>query len=250
MQNLPPVSHTALITGVSRSLGLGFAVARQLAEQNYHVILAARDETQAERLAAKLREAGHNATALRLDLADRSSIYEAADRLSRMIDRLDVLVNNASPMPDFCTRSALEIDLDALHSAFEIIVFGCWGLIQSLLPLLRKAPAARIVNVSSAAARQIENRDSGPLFSPAYSLAKHTLNTLTATLATALADTPILINAVDPGPVASHPERGDDAYDRSPAEAAKGVVWAATLEDGGPSGGLFYDDKPITVGLP
>lgn len=247
MQNLSSVLRTALITGVSRSLGLGFAVARQLAEKNHHVILAARDENQAERLAAELREAGHQATSLRLDLTSWSSIHEAADRLSRTIDHLDVLVNNASAMPDFNTRSALEVDLDALHSAFEVGVFGCWGLVQALLPLLRRAPAARIVNITSAAAQQIGNREPGPIFSPAYSLAKHTLNALTATLATALADTRILVNAVDPGSVATHPERGDDADDRPPAEAAKGIVWAATLGADGPTGGVFHDGQPMTA---
>jgi len=126
-------------------------------------------------------------------------------------------------------------------------VFGCWGLIQALLPLLRRAPAARIVNVSSAAAQQIGRREPGPLFSPAYSLAKHSLNALTSTLAAALADTPILVNAVDPGSVASHPERGDDEDVRSPVEAAKGIVWAATLNAAGPSGGLFQDGKPVAV---
>lgn len=250
MQNFPPVSHTALITGVSRPLGLGFAVARQLAEKNYHVILAARDEAQADKLAEELRGEGLSASALRLDLADQSSIRNAAGRLASMIEHLDVLVNNASAMPDFRTRSAFDVDLDALHMAFEVKVFGCWGLIQALLPLLQRAPAARIVNVSSAAAQQIGQRGPGPLFSPAYSLANHTLNALTTTLAGVLADTPILINAVDPGPVASHPERGDDADDRSPSEAAKGVVWAATLDPQGPRGGLFFDGKPVSVPTP
>ncbi len=133
-------SKYALITGASRSLGLGFAVARQLAELDYHVILTARNIGQAEELAVELRRAGYSATALRLDLADRSSIYEAADYLAKTCDHLDVLVNNASHMPDFRTRSALDVDLDALHAAFEVNVFGCWGLIQALLPLLRQAP--------------------------------------------------------------------------------------------------------------
>lgn len=235
----------ALITGVSRPLGLGFAVARQLAELDYHVILTARDVRQAEELAGELRRESHTATALRLDLADRTSIHEAVDYLASTFDHLDVLVNNASHMPDFRTRSALDVDLDALHAAFEAGVFGCWGLIQALLPLLRRAPAARIVNVSSIAAEQIGKLGTNVIFSPAHSLAKYTLNALTVTLAAALADTPILVNAVDPGRVATHPERGIDDDDRSPAEAAKGVVWAATLAPGGPTGGLFYDRKPI-----
>ena len=235
----------AFITGVSRRQGLGFAVARQLAELDYHVILTARDIRKAEELAVELRRASHSATALRIDLVDRTSIVEAAGQLTNTFDHLDVLVNNASSFPDFRTRSALDVDLDALQEAFAVDVFGCWGLIQALLPLLRRAPAARIVNVSSIAAQQIGRRDTDLIFSPAHSLAKYTLNALTTTLATALANTPILVNAVDPGSMATHPERGDDDKDRSPAEAAKGVVWAATLDHDGPTGGLFFDGKPM-----
>ncbi len=245
MQNLFTPSRTALITGASRPLGLGFAVARQLAERNYHVILAARHLAQADMLAVELRGAGFSASALRLDLADHPSICEAVAHLAGMIQHLDVLVNNASAMPDFDVRSALEVDFDALHSLFTVNVFGCWALTQALLPLLNQAPAARIVNITSAAAQQVGRPSPGPLLSPAYSIAKHTLNALTTILAAALADTPILVNAVDPGSVASHPERGDDADDRSPAEAAKGVVWAATLASGGPTGGIFRDGAPV-----
>ena len=235
MQALPLVSRTALITGVSRSQGLGFAVARQLAELNYHVILTARNQSQAEQLSAQLREAGHEATALRLDLADRPSILEAASRLARTINHLDVLVNNASTMPDFNTRSVLKVDFDELQSAFEVDVFGCWCLTQALLGLLRRAPAAR----------QVEACKPGPFFSPAHSFAKFTVNALTATLAAALADTAILVNAVDPGSVATHPERGGDASDLPPGEAARGIVWAATLGTDGPTGGVFHDRQPV-----
>lgn len=236
----------ALVTGVSRRLGLGFAVARRLAELDYHVILTARDVRKAEELAVELRQASLAASALRLDLADPTSIDEAAAQVTQIFDHLDVLVNNASSFPDFRTRSALDVNLDALHEAFVVDVFGCWGLIQALLPLLRRAPAARIVNVSSVAAQQIGKVGTDVLFSPAHSMAKYTLNALTTTLAAALADTPILVNAVDPGSMATHPERGDDDEDRSPAEAAKGVVWAATLDMDGPSGGLFFDGKPVS----
>jgi multidrug resistance protein len=215
-------SKYALVTGVSRRLGLGFAVARQLAELNYLVILTARDVRQAEELAVELRRPSHTATALRLDLADRTSINGAAERLTKTFDHLDVLVNNASSFPDFRTRSALDVDLDALHEASEVDVFGCWGLIQALLPLLRRAPAARIVNVSSVAAQQTGKLNADALFSPAHSLAKYTLNALTTTLAAAFAETPILINAVDPGPVATHPERGDDDEDRFPGRSRQG----------------------------
>ncbi|NIJ63104.1 NAD(P)-dependent dehydrogenase (short-subunit alcohol dehydrogenase family) [Sphingomonas leidyi] len=240
-------SPIALVTGASRRLGLGYAVARQLAERGYHVLLTARDEGQAEELAADIRDQNLAADAVVLDLADRASIRALVERLSRDFDRLDVLVNNASAMPDFQVRSPLDADMDALQSIFAVSVFGTWELTQALIPLLRQAPAARIVNVSSAAAMQIAGAPRGPIFSPAYSLAKYALNGLTAMLAASLADTPILVNAVDPGSVATHPERGDDEGDRSPAEAAEGVVWAATLGPDGPTGGFFHDGQPVVA---
>jgi NAD(P)-dependent dehydrogenase (short-subunit alcohol dehydrogenase family) len=237
--------RTALVTGVSRPAGLGFAVARRLAELDFHVILTARDLSAAEALAARLREEGHAATALRLDLSDRGSMDEAAAHLTRAFGHLDVLINNASGMPDFRTLSALEADMDTVRSAFDVSVLGPWALTQALLPLLTAAPAARVVNVSSLSAQQIATGlDLGaPLRAPAYSMAKYMLNALTTVLARALADTPILVNAVDPGNTATHPERGDDASDRPAAESARDIVRAATLGADGPTGELFSDGR-------
>ncbi|MFY4722971.1 SDR family NAD(P)-dependent oxidoreductase [Streptomyces sp. LaBMicrA B280] len=237
---------TALITGASREAGLGFAVARRLAELGHHVILTARDLTALEPLTRQLRQEGHAVTALPLDLADRASIDAAADRLTRAFAHLDVLVNNASTMPDFGTLSALDADMDQVRAAMEVSLLGPWALTQALLPLLTAAPAARIVNVSSLCAQQIATGlDLGaPLRSPAYSMAKYTLNALTAVLGRALADTPILVNAVDPGDIATHPERGDDANDRSAAEGALDIAWAATLGPDGPTGDLFQHGRP------
>ncbi|MGH8920399.1 MAG: SDR family oxidoreductase, partial [Actinomycetes bacterium] len=125
---------------------------------------------------------------------------------------------------------------------------GPWALTQALLPLLTSAPAARIVNVSSLSAQQIATGlDLGaPLRSPAYSMAKYMLNALTGVLARALADTSILVNAVDPGNTATHPERGHDETDRSAAESARDIVRAATLGPDGPTGQLFSHGRPLT----
>ncbi|MDF3288805.1 SDR family NAD(P)-dependent oxidoreductase [Streptomyces silvisoli] len=241
-------TKTALITGTSRPLGLGFAVARQLAELGYHVILTARDVSRAESLAAQLRQEKHQATALRLDLTDAASMDEAADYLARTFGHLDALVNNASDAVDFTVLSALDADPDAVRSALEVDVVGPWRLVQSLLPLLKAAPAARIVNVSSISAQQIATGlDLGAsLRAPAHSFAKHTLNVLTTVLARALKDTPILVNAVDPGETATHPERGDEDDARPASESARGVVWAATLDEDGPTGQLLHDRRPLT----
>jgi len=239
---------TALITGTSRRGGIGFAVARQLAEQGYHVILTARDAARAEPLAAELRHDGYPATALRLDLTEPTSMTEAADQLTRSFGHLDVLINNASDVVDFTALSALDADIDAVRSALDIDVLGPWQLVQTMLPLLEAAPAARIVNVSSVSALQIATGlDLGAsLRAPAHSFAKHTLNALTTVLARALQDTPILVNSVDPGETATHPERGDEDDARPAADSALGVVWAATLPHDGPTGGFFRDGQPLT----
>jgi NAD(P)-dependent dehydrogenase (short-subunit alcohol dehydrogenase family) len=245
-------SKVALITGTSRPIGIGFAVATQLAEQGYHVILTARDATRAERLAEQLRRDGHAASALRLDLIEPTTIDDAAAYVAQTFGHLDVLVNNATQGPDFTALSALHIDLEALRTTLDVDLIGTWGLILAMLPLLTAAPAARIVNVSSKSAQQIATGlDLGaPLRAPAYSVAKYMLNVLTTTMARALEDTSILINAVDPGDTATHPERGDDDDSRSAAESARGIVWAATLDHDGPTGGLFYDQQPIAASAP
>jgi NAD(P)-dependent dehydrogenase (short-subunit alcohol dehydrogenase family) len=241
-------TKTALITGTSRPLGLGFAVARQLAERDYHVVLTARNADQAEQLATQLRQDNLQATALRLDLTDRASMDHAVTHVARSFGHLDVLVNNASIFPDADVLSALDADLDVVRAALEVDVIGPWGLIQAMLPLLRKAPAARIVNVSSVAAMQITAGVdlAASLRAPGYSFAKYLLNVLTTKLADELRDTHILVNAVDPGETASHPERGDEDNSRPAADSARGVVWAATLDEDGPSGGFFRDGHLLT----
>jgi NAD(P)-dependent dehydrogenase (short-subunit alcohol dehydrogenase family) len=81
--------------------------------------------------------------------------------------------------------------------------------------------------------------------SPAYSFAKHTLNVLTVVLASAFRGTGVLVNAVDPGRVATHPEFGVDDDDRPASESAVWVAWAATLPADGPTGGVFLDGKRL-----
>jgi NAD(P)-dependent dehydrogenase (short-subunit alcohol dehydrogenase family) len=237
----------ALVTGASRPQGLGFATARELATRGYHAVLAGRDLDRTRALASRLIDEGLSADAVRLDLTDPADAAACAEFVRTTAGRLDVLVNNAAPMPDFATTSLLDADLSEARTSYTVVVLGAWALVQACLPLLRVAPAARIVNVSSAAATQIAAGAglTQGVRSPGYALTKYALNALTASLAAELRDTGILVNAVDPGSVATHPERGDDTDDRSPAEAALGVVWAATLPADGPTGGFFLDGRPV-----
>ncbi|MEU8638984.1 SDR family NAD(P)-dependent oxidoreductase [Amycolatopsis sp. NPDC048633] len=240
-------NKVALVTGASRPQGLGFAIARELATRGYHAVLAGRDLDRTRALAAKLVAEGLSADAVRLDITDPAGVTACAESVRTTAGRLDVLVNNAASMPDFATTSLFDADLTEARTSYTVVVLGAWAVVQACLPLLRAAPAARIVNVSSAAATQIAAGAglAQGVRSPGYALAKYALNALTASLAAELRGTGILVNAVDPGSVATHPERGDDPDDRSPAEAALGVAWAATLPADGPTGGFFLDGRPV-----
>jgi NAD(P)-dependent dehydrogenase (short-subunit alcohol dehydrogenase family) len=242
--------RVALVTGASRPAGLGVAVARELATHGFHAVLTGRDLDQTRLRAAELSAEGFAATAIRIDLSDRASITEAAARLGADFGRLDALVHNAAPMPDWDRLRLLSADADAVRAAFDVCVFGPWALTQACLPLLEAAPAARIVTVSSGAAMQVRAGTAlpRPVGAPGYSMAKFTADALTTSLAVELRDAGILVNSVDPGQFASHPELGDDNDGRPTVESARWVAWAAMLPGGAPTGVLFEDGSPVDLG--
>jgi NAD(P)-dependent dehydrogenase (short-subunit alcohol dehydrogenase family) len=235
-------ASVVLVTGAAH--GLGSAVAEQLARQGHRVLITARDVDAAAHTA---KELGPAVTALpALDITDPASVRATADGLSTDPGRLDVLVNNAAAYVDWA-ETVSGADLDAAHAVLETNLFGAWRLTQALLPLLRRSPAARIVNVSSGAGLHGD-----PAFgltarggaAASYGISKAALNALTATLATELAGTGILVNAVCPGLTATYP--GAEAMGARPVdESATGVVWAATLPADGPTGGFFRDTRPL-----
>jgi NAD(P)-dependent dehydrogenase (short-subunit alcohol dehydrogenase family) len=132
--------RVALITNVHQEMGL--QIAKDLASEDFTVLLGSRDLTGAERAANAI--AG-DVRGLQLDVTDLASIAAAAVRIRRELGRLDVLVNNAALSPTG-TASA-----DELRTAFETNVFGVLAVTKVMLPLLRAAPDARVVSVPSVA---------------------------------------------------------------------------------------------------
>jgi NAD(P)-dependent dehydrogenase (short-subunit alcohol dehydrogenase family) len=238
-----PQKRFALITGAAR--GLGFEVARQLAAADHEVIITARDPGGARQA---MQETGPQVTALPvgLDIADEASVDRAVTALADLTGRLDVLVNNAAGYVDW-TETATAADLGSARGVLETNLFGTWHLTRALLPMLRRSPAPRIVNVSSGAGSHEDTtfglRVRGGA-AASYGISKAALNALTSTLAAELADTPILVNAVCPGLTATWPG-AEVGGARPAAESAPGVVWAATLPPGGPTGGFFRDCRPL-----
>jgi NAD(P)-dependent dehydrogenase (short-subunit alcohol dehydrogenase family) len=232
MDDPPPV---ALISGANR--GIGREVARELAELGHHVILTARDPAAAERAAEELSDGGRlSLQPEQLDVADPEGVERLRERVESDPARLDALVNNAGVMGVVGT-SAADAPLDDAHETIETNVFGAWRLTQALLPLLRRSPAPRIVNVSSGAG-QLSDMNGGH---GAYRVSKAALNALTRTLAWDERD--IKVNAMCPGWVRT--DMGGSGAPRSVEEGADTAVWLATLPDDGPTGGFFRNRKPI-----
>jgi NAD(P)-dependent dehydrogenase (short-subunit alcohol dehydrogenase family) len=173
-----------------------------------------------------------------LDVTDADSVASALAAIEREFGRLDVLVNNAGVALDQGGRAS-DPDMDAVRRTLEVNLFGAWRLTLAALPLMRRAGAGRIINVSSGLG-QLDAMGGG---SPGYRLSKVSLNALTRMLSAELGEG-FSVNSVCPGWVRTR--MGGASAPRSPEEGADTVVWLATLPAAeAPRGGFFRDRRAI-----
>ncbi|WP_354637800.1 SDR family oxidoreductase [Kitasatospora camelliae] len=225
----------ALVTGANR--GIGRETARQLAALGHTVLLCARRPADAERAAAELAGGPGRLLPRRLDVTDAAGVRALAAETAAEFGRLDVLVNNAAVNYDTAAR-AVDVDLEEVHRTLETNLFGAWRTVQAFLPLLRRSPHPRVVNVSSGSG-SLTSMTGG---TPAYGVSKAALNALTRKLAAELRGDRILVNAVCPGWIAT--DMGGPGGAAVQQGAAR-VLWAATLPDDGPTGGFFRDGRQL-----
>jgi len=238
----------ALITGANK--GIGLAIATELGRRGYIVLVGARDEMRGEAAAAELKAAGLDARFLQVDLRDRATLLRAAAAIEENFGRLDVLVNNAGVK--FETHPALpsRCSIDIVRETFETNVFGTIAVIQAMLPLLVKSSAGRIVNVSSGLGSLTLATTPGTVYQEkpllSYNTSKAALNSITIQFANELRNTPIKVNAHDPGLTLTDMTRDVVRQDaaRTPDQAAVVAVWLATLPADGPTG-EFYGEKGV-----
>ncbi|UFS99539.1 SDR family oxidoreductase [Nocardia huaxiensis] len=234
------MTTTALITGANK--GIGYETARRLAARGMTVIVGARDPGLGQAAAGKLQAEGADAHFVRLDVTDEDSIDQAAAWIGEEFGSLDILINNAGiagDRGDAWTPSATT--LPALRKIYETNVFGVVAVTNALLPLLRRAEAARIVNVSSEVGSLTgmtdQNNPLWPMAAISYPSSKTALNMVTVMYAKELWDTGIKVNAANPGYCATD-LNGNTGF-RSAEQGAEPSVHLATLPADGPTGQLW-----------
>jgi retinol dehydrogenase 12 len=243
---------TILITGASG--GIGLETARALARDGAHVVIGARDATRGQAAVDAIRASGQSAELLVIDLASLPSIRDAAARWLTTHSTLDVLVNNAGVV-----TARREVTADGFERIWETNFLGGFLLTERLLPALKRAPAPRVVNVSSAAhyGTQINWDDLGYErgFGSFRSYQQSKLAQVLFTRELSRREPAIATNAVHPGAIATGIWRAAPTPIRvvlglvlpSPTKGAKPVIHLATGADvEGVSGQYFDKMRPKT----
>jgi NAD(P)-dependent dehydrogenase (short-subunit alcohol dehydrogenase family) len=204
-----PNKPVALVTGANQ--GIGLQIAKDLVPHGFTVLVGSRNFEKGQTAA---RSIGADAHAVQLDVTDHKSIAAAAERIREEFGRLDVLIQNAAisntrKLPGQSveayakTTRPSNVSLDEVRAVWDTNVFGVLAVYQAMLPLLREAPHARIVNVSSGVGSLTTNSDPAfayrSIFGPVYPASKTALNALTVAMAIELEKEGIRVNAVSPG---------------------------------------------------
>ncbi|MEH2066723.1 MAG: SDR family oxidoreductase [Nostoc sp.] len=235
----------ALITGANK--GIGYEIARQLGSKGATVVVGARDIARGEEAANKLRINDIDAKAIQLDVVDQKTIDSTAQQIESEFGKLDILINNAGIISDGDRLPPSQVDIQILRHTYETNVFGVFAVTKALLPLLKKSTAGRIVNISSGLGSLTQNSDPNFEFADykllAYNSSKTAVNALTVLLAAELKDTPIKVNAADPGYTAT--DINQHQGHRTVKQGAAAAVRLATLPDDGSSGGFFDEDGVV-----
>jgi NAD(P)-dependent dehydrogenase (short-subunit alcohol dehydrogenase family) len=180
----------ALVTGATR--GIGRAVAIAYAQEGAHLILVGRTAGALEEVDDEIRALGGTATLLTLDLRQHDKIDALGPTIYARWEKLDILVGNAGVLGPLSPLA--HVTAEAWGEVLDVNLTANWRLIRTLDPLLRRSDAGRAIFVSSGAAT---NRRAywGP-----YAVSKAALEALAETYAHEVADTPVRVNVVNPGP--------------------------------------------------
>lgn len=245
-----------LITGPTS--GVGKEMALQLAALGAELILGCRDVKKGNQVAAEITRKFDSAkvAVMQVDTSSQESIREFAREFRRKYRRLDVLINNAA-----LNRGTLpKVDsVDGIELTFATNVVGYFLLTQELLDLLKKSAPARIINVASTYASDLDlddlqfDRRKFESFK-AYAQSKACDRLLTGALVRRLEGTGVTVNAMTPGLIT---ETGlyrnaetqlverltQYSGGRTSAQGAETAVWLASDPGMQNVSGKFFEDR-------
>lgn len=183
-----------IVTGASS--GIGAATALLFAKRGHDVVINYASQLEgAERVAKQCRAAGAEALVVRADVADDAQCRALAAQVQQRFGRADALVNSAGITTKFADLKDLEaLSSEDFEAIYRVNVIGTFQMCRAVAPLMKASPAPGIVNISSMGGRM------GTGSSMAYAASKGAVNTLTLSLARALAPH-IRVNAILPGMV-------------------------------------------------
>jgi NAD(P)-dependent dehydrogenase (short-subunit alcohol dehydrogenase family) len=240
----------ALVTGANT--GVGFQIAKALADNGYTVYIGARNPEKGE---AAVTEIGGRSKAVQLDITDPQSIDAAVAQIRSEAGYLTLLVNNAAisnagkpgrTMEEILGAQRASIaPIDEMKTVWETNVFGTLAVTQAFLPLLRKAETARIVTVSSALGSLTLNASPAnpyrSAFDAVYGASKTALNGIFLSLAIDLENTNIKVHMVSPGFTATalNNFQGTDTVEEGSVEPIR-VALAEDIATGSFTGPAHY----------
>lgn len=182
----------AIVTGGARGIGRGIAL--ELARAGASVVVADRDQADADIVVDEIRASGREAMALTLDVADVLSVERCVANAIQRFGRIDALVNNAGI---FQNELGLDLDDAGFNHCLDVNLTGMWRMARAMVPHFRACGGGKIINIASAGGRL------GVGFAPAYCASKAGVINLTQSLAIALGADNVNVNTVCPGAIAT-----------------------------------------------
>jgi NAD(P)-dependent dehydrogenase (short-subunit alcohol dehydrogenase family) len=219
-----------VVTGATR--GLGRATATAFARTGYRVIVTGRRADAVDSVVRELRADGLAAEGELLDVCSVDSARCLHESIAERHDHIDVLVNNAGILPEATAPGTVNFaHPGAFTETLMTNIFGPANVIEALLPLVLRAAAGHIVNISTEMGSLTEQRNPRSQYYsmvvPGYQASKAALNSVTIGLAKMLAGTTVRVTSVCPGFVATELAPAAASAPTTPAEAARIVLAAA-----------------------
>ena len=223
-----------LITGANR--GIGLELARQHLARGERVFAGARDPDRA----GELNSLKGKLSVIQMDVADEASIRAASEAVTREVQSLDVLINNAGINPPYEKQKLGALDMEEGMRVMRTNALAPAIVVQEFLPLLRRGKA-KIASITSGWGSVSGNDGSFPYW---YSGSKAALNMMMRSVAGEVAKDDMISVVISPGWVKT--DMGTDAAPLTPEESVRGIIKVIdglTAKDNG----QFYGHKGETV---